>query len=312
MKIGNFELGQGRCFIIAEMSCNHNQDINLAYEIIDAAAEAGADAIKFQTYTPKTMGYTQGQQGLAIEGGPWKGWTPYALYQAAHMPWWWHDPLFKHAAERGIMAFSTPYDTTAVDFLEQFDPPCYKIASFELTDLELIRYVASKGRPMILSTGMASEGEVVAALEAAGETRTSFDDSKAAVLHCVSKYPTSPSEADFNGMYLKTGWICGYSKHWGFSDHTLSIGVPVAARVKGACIIEKHLTVSRDIRTFDREFSLEPAEFGIMVQAIRDAEIANRDERSWRKAVGEELDDPEAFSRQFRRASGKGRGTYGP
>lgn len=309
MKIGSFELGKGRCFIVAEMSCNHGQERARAHALVDAAANAGADAIKFQTYSPATMGYTRGQQGLEIEEGPWKGMTPYQLYRDACMPWEWHEKLFSHARKRGLIPFSTPYDRTAVDFLEQFDPACYKISSFELTDLELIKYVASKGRPMILSTGMADEQELKTALDAAG-CESEYRESQVAVLHCVSKYPTEPKEADFNKMYLQTGWIVPYTNTWGFSDHTLSIGVPVAAVVKGAWLIEKHLTISRDIPTFDQTFSLGPQEFKIMVQAIRDAEIANRDDRSWRKATGEILDDPEAASRQFRRVSGEGRGSY--
>lgn len=251
-------------FIIAELSANHNGDINRAIKIIEEAKKAGADAIKLQTYTHETITINCDSEEFQIRGGLWDGQTLYELYKSAHMPWEWHKPLFEKAREIGITIFSSPFDFTAVDLLEELNAPAYKIASFEVIDLPLIKRVAQTGKPMIISTGMANEQEITEAISTARENGCE----ELAVLHCVSGYP-APAE-QYN---LKT--IADISKRFdvlsGLSDHTIDNATAVASVVLGACLIEKHVTLDRNGGGADDSFSLEPNE----LQALcKDAKTA--------------------------------------
>lgn len=276
-------------YIIAEISANHNQDYDQAVKLVKAAKEAGADAVKLQTYKPDTMTLDSDQEWFRIgKGTIWEGKTLYGLYGEACTPWEWQPKLKDIANALGMDLFSTPFDRTAVDFLERMDVPAYKIASFELVDIPLIRYVAKTGKPMIMSTGMASLGEIDEAVRAAREAGCS----EMALLKCTSAYPADPAE-----MNLRT--ISNLSEAFGvptgLSDHTLGIAVPVAAVAMGACIIEKHFTLSRSVPGPDSDFSLEPNEFKAMVEAVRIAE----------KAVGKVnyyLSEHEAAGITFRRS----------
>jgi pseudaminic acid synthase len=276
-------------FIVAEISANHRQQFDEAVRLIEKAKEAGADAVKLQTYTPDTLTIKSERTEFQIGGGtPWDGKTLYDLYDEAYMPWEWQPRLKKVADELGIDLFSTPYDKTAVDFLEEMVVPAYKVASFEIVDTPLIEYIASKGKPIIISTGMATLAEINEAVQAARKAGAT----QIALLKCTSAYP-APSEE----MNLCT--IPDLAKKFGvpvgLSDHTMGIAVPVAAVALGACIIEKHFTLSRSIPSPDSAFSLEPQEFEAMVEAIRTAE----------KALGEvryEVSEQEAKSRVFRRS----------
>ncbi len=276
--------------IVAEMSGNHNKSLDRALEIVDAAAAAGADALKIQTYTPDTMTMDVAEREFLITDphSPWADTSLYKLYSDANTPWEWHEPIFARARERGLIAFSTPFDETAVDFLERLNVPCYKIASFELVDTGLLRKVAGTGKPVIMSTGMATLGEIdeaVRTLRAAGCTQ-------AVLLKCTSAYP-APSEE----MNLRTipHLAEAFGVPVGLSDHTLGIAVPVAAVALGACLIEKHLTLRRSDGGPDATFSLEPAEFKQMVDAVRVAEAALG-------RVNYEMTEKEAASRVFRRS----------
>jgi len=276
-------------FIIAELSANHNQKFDQAMELIKKAREAGADAVKLQTYTPDTLTIQSDRSEFRISGGtPWDGKTLYELYAEAYMPWEWQPKLKKVADDLGMALFSTPYDKTAVDFLEETGVPAYKVASFEIVDIPLIEYIASKGKPLIISTGMATLSEIDEAVQAARRAGAS----QIALLKCTSAYPAPPEE-----MNLRTipHLAEAFGVPVGLSDHTLGIAVPVAAVALGACIIEKHFTLSRSIPSPDSAFSSEPQEFKAMVEAIRTAE----------KALGEAryaLTEPEAGSRVFRRS----------
>ncbi len=251
-------------YVIAEMSANHNGSLENAFRIIDAAKAAGADAVKLQTYTPDTITLKADSADFRITGGLWDGRTLYDLYQEAHMPWDWHAPLFPHAKKAGITILSSPFHLTAVDLQESLNAPAYKIASFEAIDLPLIRYVASTGKPMIISTGMADAQEIQEAVDAA----YSGGCKKLALLHCVSGYP-APA-ADYNlrtlrDMQDRFGVITG------LSDHTLDNTTAIASVALGACIIEKHFTLNRQGGGPDDSFSLEPADLSALCEGAKSA-----------------------------------------
>ncbi|MBF0233058.1 MAG: pseudaminic acid synthase [Desulfamplus sp.] len=276
-------------YIIAELSANHNQDFNQAVQIIKAAKEAGADAVKLQTYTPDTITIDCNNEYFQIKHGTiWDGKSLYDLYKEAYTPWEWQPELKKIANNLGMTLFSTPFDKTAVDFLEKMGVPAYKIASFELVDIPLIKYVAKKGKPIIMSTGMATLAEIDEAITAAREAGCK----ELALLKCTSTYPAEPAD-----MNLRTipHMAEAFGVPVGISDHTLGIAVSVAAVALGACIVEKHFTLSRSTPGPDSAFSLEPHEFKQMVDAIRTTE----------KALGKvsyEVTEHETASRIFRRS----------
>jgi len=251
-------------YIIAELSANHNGRLETALRIIEEAKKAGADAIKLQTYTADTITLNCDSEEFQIHGGLWDGKTLYQLYQEAHMPWDWHKPLFEHARAHDITIFSSPFDNTAVDLLEDLNAPAYKIASFEAVDLPLIKYVASTGKPMIISTGMADAEEIQEAIDAAREGGCK----ELAILHCVSGYP-APA-ADYN-LHTIPDMMRRFGLVTGLSDHTLDNTTAIASVVLGASIIEKHFTLDRNGGGPDDSFSLEPAELAAL---CRDSKIA--------------------------------------
>lgn len=256
-KIADRLIGPGhRPYLIAEMSGNHNQSLDRALSIVDAAAEAGADAVKLQTYTADTMTLNVRSAGFVIEdkNSLWAGRQLYDLYKEAYTPWEWHGPIMERAAKHGMHCFSSPFDESAVDFLESLNVPAYKIASFECTDLPLIRKVASTGKPMIISTGMAS----IAEIDEAVRTARASGCQDIILLKCTSTYPATPANTNISTIpHMRDA----FGTLVGLSDHTMGVGVSVASVALGACLIEKHFTLARSDGGVDSTFSLEPAEF---------------------------------------------------
>lgn len=253
-----------RPYVIAEMSGNHNGDLSRAIRLIDLAKSAGADAVKLQTYTADTITLDHDGPEFVIHGGPWDGRKLYDLYQEAHTPWEWHPELFAYAKKVDIAIFSSPFDPTAIDFLERLGAPAYKIASFEIVDTPLIRYAAKTGKPMIISTGMARKDEIDEAIEAA----RSADAGGYALLHCVSGYPTPVEQANLSRIRkLSAQYRCPI----GLSDHTMGVEAAVTSIGLGASIIEKHMTLARADGGPDAGFSLEPDEFAMMVRNVHAA-----------------------------------------
>jgi pseudaminic acid synthase len=277
-------------FVIAEMSGNHNQSLERALEIVDAAAQAGAHGLKIQTYTPDTMTLDLDEREFHIDDAKslWKGTSLYKLYGQAYTPWEWHKPIFDRAVALGMIPFSTPFDDTAVDFLESLNVPCYKIASFENTDLPLIRRVAATGKPMIISTGMATVAELDETVRAARDAGCM----DLILLKCTSTYPATASNTNILTIpHLRELFGCEV----GLSDHTMGVGVSVASVALGATVIEKHFTLSRAEGGVDSSFSMEPAEM---------AQLVVETERAWQAlgAVAYGPTEAEKKSIQFRRS----------
>ncbi|KKW18071.1 MAG: Pseudaminic acid synthase [Candidatus Kaiserbacteria bacterium GW2011_GWA1_50_28] len=268
-KFGSRKLGLGQpVFIVAELSGNHNGDIERAKRIIDAARDAGADAVKFQTYTPDTMTIdTDAPEFVVKTNAAWRGKTLYELYSEAYTPWEWHKELFAHAKKRGLVYFSTPFDETAVDFLETLKVPLYKVASFEIVDIPLLGRIGKTRKPVIMSRGMASIDDIKLAIK----TLKKFGTPEIILLQCVSAYPARPED-------MNLSMIPDLRKRFkvlsGLSDHSLSHDVAVASVALGACVIEKHLTLTRADGGSDAAFSLEPQEFIELVKSIRLVEQA--------------------------------------
>lgn len=267
MKIGRSIIGNNHPpFIIAEMSGNHNQSLERALAIVEAAAHAGAHAIKLQTYTPNTMtlDITEGEFFISDENSLWNGQSLYDLYKQAYTPWEWHAPIMKRAEELGLICFSTPFDENAVDFLETLNVPVFKIASFEIIDLPLIHRVATTGKPVIISTGMATVAEIDEAVRTARDAGCQ----DLVLLKCTSTYPASPENSNILTIpHMRELFGCEV----GLSDHTLGIGTAVAAVTHGATVIEKHFTLSRADGGVDSVFSMEPDEFRMLVEETKRA-----------------------------------------
>ena len=291
MKIQGRGVGAGSApLVIAEMSGNHNQSLDRALEIVDAAAQSGAHALKIQTYTAETMTIDIREREFFIsdEKSLWKGESLFDLYKKAYTPWEWHEAIFDRAKKHKMLAFSTPFDKTAVDFLENLNVPCYKIASFENTDLPLIRYVAATGKPMIISTGMATFAELDETVEAARAAGCN----DLVLLKCTSTYPSTPDDSN---ILTIPEMRARYGCEIGISDHTMGIGVAVAAVALGATVIEKHFTLKRADGGVDSAFSMEPREM---------AQLVIETERAW-QAMGKVHDGPteeETASLVFRRS----------
>lgn len=269
LKIGDAVVGTGHpVFIIAELSANHGGSIETAIETIKAAKRAGADAIKLQTYTPDTITIDSKKEDFKVkQTALWEGRYLYELYQEAYTPWEWHKQLFDAARREGLVSFSSPFDRTAVDFLESLDVPAYKIASFEITDIPLIKYVASQGRPIIISTGIAEEEDIKLAVD----TCRQAGNDQIILLKCTSSYPAPVHEAN---MVMVADLEKRFDVISGLSDHTMGITVPVVATTLGAKVIEKHFILDRSVGGPDAAFSLTEAEFSAMVKAVREAEAA--------------------------------------
>ena len=265
IRIGKHEVGPDHePYIIAEMSGNHDGSLDKALDIVRMAAAQGAHAIKLQTYKPETITIESDAPDFRLSQGHelWGGRTLWDLYQEAHTPWEWHEPIFALAKELGITAFSSPFDPTAIDLLESLDVPAYKIASSEIVDLPLIRLAASKGKPIIISTGMASVLEIAAAVEAARST----GNEQIVVLACTANYPADPSESNLRGVPVMRD---AFGTLIGYSDHTMGIGAAITAVALGACVVEKHVTLSRADGGVDSAFSSEPDELRMLVEQTK-------------------------------------------
>lgn len=254
-----------RTFIIAELSANHNHNLQTAIDSIKAAAEIGVDAVKIQTYTADTLTLDCRKEDFILKGGLWDGMSLYELYQQAYTPWEWHEELFKTAKEAGVVMFSTPFDNTAVDLLEKLDNPIYKIASFEIMDTELIRYAASKGKPMIISTGVATEQEIEEAIEVCREV----GNNDITLLKCTSEYPAKISDAN---LAMIPNMRARFGVNVGLSDHSMGSLVPTVAVALGATVVEKHFILDRSIGGPDAAFSMDKEEFAKLVRDIRAVE----------------------------------------
>jgi len=260
-------INEHHVFVIAELSANHNGSLNVAIRSIEEAARCGVDAVKFQTYTADTLTINHDGPGFVIDGGLWDGRKLHELYQEAFTPWEWHERLFEVARECGLVCFSSPFDASAVDLLEGLGNPIYKIASFEITDIPLIEYAASKGKPMVISTGIATDEEIVDALDACRR----MGNNEVTLLKCTSAYPAPIEDANLKTMVdMRTR----YGVETGLSDHTTGHSVAVAAVALGATMVEKHFILDRSMGGVDSAFSMEPAEFKLMVEEIRKTEAA--------------------------------------
>jgi pseudaminic acid synthase len=289
MQIGNFTIDdKSPVFIIAELSANHNGSLDNALETIKAAKRAGADCIKLQTYTADTITLDSDKEDFVIKGTIWDGKKLHTLYQEAYTPWEWHEQIYRVAKEEGLICFSSPFDKTAVDLLESLHSPAYKIASFEITDIPLIEYVASKGKPVIISTGIAVQEDIELALEAC-HRMGNYD---IALLKCTSSYPAPIQEAN---MCMVKDLAERYNVISGLSDHTMGSTVPIVATVFGAKIIEKHFIIDRAIGGPDASFSMNEEEFTAMVKAVREAEKASG-------LVDYKLTEKQAKGRDFSRS----------
>jgi len=275
-------------FIIAEMSANHNGDLNRAMALLEAAAKAGADAVKLQTLKPDGITINHDGPDFTIQDGPWKGYTLFGLYTEAQTPWAWHRPLFDRGRELGVIVFSSPFDKQAVDFLDDLGAPAFKIASFEMADTDLVAYAARKGKPMIVSTGMSGLGDIADTVDAIYKT----GNRDLALLHCISSYPAPSDDANLATI---PHMAQAFDTLVGLSDHTHGTAVSVAAVALGACIIEKHFTLSRADGGLDAAFSLEPAELTALVKDCRTAWVA-------RGHVSYALEDCEKGNLAFRRS----------
>jgi pseudaminic acid synthase len=269
IKIGDFIINsKSKTFIIAELSANHGHDIQIAKKTILAAKESGADAIKLQTYTADTLTINCDNEYFKINNGTiWDGRTLYDLYNEAFTPWEWHKELFDYAKSIGLIIFSTPFDNSAVDFLEELDVPIYKVASFEIIDIPLIEYIASKGKPLIISTGIASLNDIQEAVDACRR----MGNNQIILLKCTSEYPANIEDANLNTI---PNMRETFTVEVGLSDHTLGVTVPVVSIALGAKVIEKHFILDKSIGGPDSSFSVEPKEFKQMVELVRDAEKA--------------------------------------
>ncbi|GAA4048592.1 pseudaminic acid synthase [Flavobacterium chungnamense] len=289
MQIGNFTIDdKSPVFIIAELSANHNGSLDNALATIKAAKRAGADCIKLQTYTADTITLDSDKEDFVIKGTIWDGKKLHTLYQEAYTPWEWHEQIYRVAQEEGLICFSSPFDKTAVDLLESLNSPAYKIASFEITDIPLIEYVASKGKPVIISTGIARQEDIELALDAC-HRMGNYD---VALLKCTSSYPAPIEEAN---MCMIKDLAERYNVISGLSDHTMGSTVPVVATVFGAKIIEKHFIIDRAIGGPDASFSMNEEEFTAMVKAVREAEKASG-------VVDYNLTEKQAKGRDFSRS----------
>jgi len=266
VKIGSFDIKKDGVFVIAELSANHNGSLEIAKQSIEAAKECGANAIKLQTYTADTITLNCKNDDFMVDGGTlWDGKNLYELYEWASTPWEWHKELFAYAREIGIDIFSSPFDKTAVDFLEQFNPSAYKIASFEITDYELIRYVASKRKPIIISTGIATLEEIEDAIDICKKE----GNEDIILLKCTSSYPAPLEDANLNTI---ADMKKRFGVEVGFSDHTLGSTAPIMAVTLGAKVIEKHFILDKSIGGPDAEFSMEKDDLAFMIKSIREAQ----------------------------------------